>query len=98
MKRRVEIIADDARIEAVLGEPTDGKQREGMSWSGAWADLRAHGQVGRLVPAGAVFCAELTERWGRLVACTPEFAAWWRAHPAAPAPSPSFFLEVGHAD
>ena len=96
--RRLAVIAAEDRIEAVLGAPTATTPPPGMSWCGVWADLRAHGHVGRLLPAGAVFCAELTERWGRLVACTPEFAAWWRARPTATAPSPSFFLELGHAD
>lgn len=98
MKRRLDIIAAEGRIEAVLGARSDGAPPAGAGWCGTLADLKAHGRVGRLLPAGAIFCAELTERWGRLVACTPEFAAWWRAQSAASAPSPSFFLEVGYAD
>lgn len=97
MTRRVDIIATEGRIEAVLGEPTEQPLGAGRSWSGRLADLRAHGLAGCLLPAGAVFDAELTERWGRLVACSDEFAAWWRARPDAPMPQASFFLEVHHA-
>lgn len=46
------------------------------------------------VPAQpALFDAELSWRWGVLVACTPEFSRWWRARPAAERPR-GFFLEV----
>jgi hypothetical protein len=95
MKRRVEILAGEGRIEAVLGEPTtEHAAGTGKSWSGPWAALRAHGLAGRLLGAGAIFDAELTARWGRLVACSPEFSTWWRARPDAPEPKASFFLEV----
>lgn len=95
MRRRLEIIGGVDGIEAVLGEPTDGTQPVGMSWAGSFAALKAHGVGGRLIePSRALFDAELTERWGRLVACTREFSAWWRARPTAAAPHVDFFVEV----
>lgn len=93
MKRRVEIIDGHGRIEAALGERT-GPRDGGYTWAGELGALKALGNVAdRLVPS-AVFDAELTVRWARLVVCTPEFSAWWRAQAEAPAPLPSFFLEV----
>lgn len=97
MRRRLDIIASDAGIEAVLGEPSADTPPDGKSWAGPLGALKAHGVGGRLIdPSRAVFDAELTARWGRLVACTREFSAWWRAHPEAPAPSADFFMEVAH--
>ena len=96
MRRRVDVITGDGRIEAVLGDAPSSNRAGVCAWSGALGSLKAHGAVGRLLPGGAIFDAELTERWARLVACTPEFSAWWRAHPATAAPAASFFLEVHH--
>jgi len=36
----------------------------------------------------------LGARWGCVVVCTAEFAAWWLARPAGERPEASFFMEV----
>lgn len=98
MRRTIEIIASVAGVEAILGERTDGTQSPGMSWAGPLAALKAHGVAGRMLDRdGAIFDAELTERWGRLVACTHEFSAWWRARPAGGQPPPDFSFFIGDA-
>ena len=97
-RRRLEVISNADGIDAVLGERTDGGEREGMSWAGSLAALSAFGVGCRLhAPHAALFDAELTARWGRLVACTPEFSAWWRARADAAAPTPNFSLEIHYA-
>ena len=79
--------------EAILGAPTE-ERPPGMAWHGLYCHVRALHRVARLLPAGAIFCAELTERWGCLVVGTPEFCDWWRGRPAASAPESAFLLEV----
>lgn len=89
---KIEVIAGQAkgsRAEAILGPvapPT-----VGATWSGAWSTLHAVQTAGRLVPR-AIFDAELSARWSRLVVCTPEFSSWWRRNTGRPAVA--FFLEV----
>ncbi len=95
MKRRLDIIGNQDGIEAVLGEPTHGTPPEGKGWCGSFAALNALHVGARLLDQErALFDAELTARWGRLVACTQEFSVWWRARPTAAAPASDFFLEV----
>ena len=92
MKHRIDIIAGAGRIEAVLGAAACGLLTAGNCWRGDFGALKAHTSAGRLLGQGSLFDGELTARWGRLVGCTPEFSAWWRARPGAPVAD--FFLEV----
>lgn len=97
MKHRLDFISSEDGIEAVLGEPTEAMLAGERGWRGSLGSLKAHGVGGQLIaPDRAVFDAELTARWGRLVACTREFAAWWAApeRASAAAPVADFFMEV----
>lgn len=63
------------------------------AWTGNFYELRAFNRASRLLPMGSIFDAKLSSRWGCLVACTPEFSAWWRARRDRPT---GFFLNFCH--
>jgi hypothetical protein len=92
MKSSLNVVrGPDGSPWAVLGAPTDADTAADTTWSGRWEELNALCAAGRLLPDDAIFCAELSRRWGRLVACTPAFAAMVPSDAACPA---GFFLEV----
>lgn len=76
---------------AVLGEPTAADTPSDTTWSGRMESFEAFFLGGKLLPPDAIFCAELTKRWRRLVVCRPAFADWFQS--VADAPS-GFVLEV----
>lgn len=76
---------------AVLGAATAVDTPVETTWCGQLDDLEAIALGGKLLPSDAVFCAELTARWRRLVVGTPAFVQAMRAGEACP---PGFLLEV----
>lgn len=91
MRIRLAVVAQPgAAADAVIGPRTHGNA--GDAWSGSCRELLAFCRAGRVVGAGAVLDGALSARWGRLVACTPEFSRWWESR--AGRPRASFFLEV----
>lgn len=74
-RRRLEVIAGpNGGPWAILGARSEPKECQ-IAWCGQCCELEALVSAGRLLPATAIFCAELTARWGMLVLCTPEFLA-----------------------
>lgn len=54
-------------------------QTVGGVWSWPWVELERWQRVAsKLLPRHAVFDAHLSSRWGRLVACTPQFSRKWK--------------------
>lgn len=87
----VQVVAKPGQApDALLGEISDFCAAD-VSWSGRYYALQNTLNLGRIIDRG-IFAADLSRRWQRLVICTPEFAAWWRAHDGEPAPEERIFF------
>jgi hypothetical protein len=87
---KIEVIAENGlRPQAVIAPEC--VTLENGYWTASWSALRAWQQVGRVLGRSAIFDAELSKRFGRMVACTPQFARAWRDRTDVPH---GFFLEV----
>lgn len=94
-RRTVEIVAVHGCPPcAVLGSFTAAPEAQTAAWAGDFRTLAAFQAAMRLLPEGAVFDAELTRRWKRLVGCTPEFSLYYRSAGADEHPRATFVLEV----
>jgi hypothetical protein len=98
LKGRLQVIPGPTGAPwAVLSVPTAADTPADTAWCGEFHDLKTLELGGRLLPVDAIFCAELTARWRRLVVCTPAFrdaALLSLERNAAAWPHDGFFLEV----
>lgn len=95
VKIKIEVIAQLGQApDAVLAVTPPSKAKnvlcKGRTFHGTELHWRALKIAAKMIPTG-VFDAELSARWGCIVACTPEFSDWWRAREDRPA---GLFLEV----
>ncbi len=88
---KIEVIAQPGERPQAILAPECVVLEDGY-WSAPWSALQAWQQVGRLLDSSAIFDAELSKRWGRMVACTAAFSRTWRRDTGM-RPC-GFFLEV----